>query len=334
MDKVRDFLIKSFRVPNPMNWGYPVLFASLGTILCFFIFRAAYSFLPYTSTSLVGYSFSSLIFTLIVFAAPAVFLARRFNVSISGHYTGIGVLLMALLSGAPLYLLRTALQNVTVFLWMRLGNSVVYPFLFCYTDDHAPLTLSLELLTDTIVPAFGVALFFYGIVWSSIRPKDRRLAMLVIPVLFALFSLDLNGFAGMLLTGWWLCVLRKSIENIWGPILCLIGSRLTGIILSSVLAPADITTLLTYQDISVSYFYAAAPAVVVGIILLMFFSRALGEFNFNYNNSIYGDNLDADFREEQDRVLPPAVAGFNVALLVGVIIIIVMWGLLIGGVRA
>ena len=286
MDKVRDFLIKSFRVPNPMNWGYPVLFASLGTILCFFIFRAAYSFLPYTSTSLVGYSFSSLIFTLIVFAAPAVFLARRFNVSISGHYTGIGVLLMALLSGAPLYLLRTALQNVTVFLWMRLGNSVVYPFLFCYTDDHAPLTLSLELLTDTIVPAFGVALFFYGIVWSSIRPKDRRL------------------------------------------------SRLTGIILSGVLAPADITTLLTYQDISVSYFYAAAPAVVVGIILLMFFSRALGEFNFNYNNSIYGDNLDADFREEQDRVLPPALAGFNVALLVGVIIIIVMWGLLIGGVRA
>jgi hypothetical protein len=83
MDKVRDFLIKSFRVPNPMNWGYPVLFASLGTILCFFIFRAAYSFLPYTSSSLVGYSFSSLIFTLIVFAAPAVFLARRFNVSIS-----------------------------------------------------------------------------------------------------------------------------------------------------------------------------------------------------------------------------------------------------------
>jgi len=66
----------------------------------------------------------------------------------------------------------------------------------------------------------------------------------------------------------------------------------------------------------------------------MFFSRALGEFNFNYNNSIYGDNLDADFREEQDRVLPPALAGFNVALLVGVIIIIVMWGLLIGGVRA
>ena len=54
MDKVRDFLIKSFRVPNPMNWSYPVLFASLGTILCFFIFRAAYSFLPYTSTSLVG----------------------------------------------------------------------------------------------------------------------------------------------------------------------------------------------------------------------------------------------------------------------------------------
>ena len=303
MDKVRDFLIKSFRVPNPMNWGYPVLFASLGTILCFFIFRAAYSFLPYTSSSLVGYSFSSLIFTLIVFAAPAVFLARRFNVSISGHYTGIGVLLMALLSGAPLYLLRTALQNVTVFLWMRLG-------------------------------AFGVALFFYGIVWSSIRPKDRRLAMLVIPVLFALFSLDLNGFAGMLLTGWWLCVLRKYIENIWGPILCLIGSRLTGIILNGVLAPADITTLLTYQDISVSYFYAAAPAVVVGIILLMFFSRALGEFNFNYNNSIYGDNLDADFREEQDRVLPPALTGFNVALLVGVIIIIVMWGLLIGGVRA
>ena len=334
MDKVRSFLVKNFGVPFPMNWGYPVMFASAGVLLCFFIFRAAFAFLPYTSTSLIGYSFSSLLFAVVVFAAPAVFLSRRETVSISGHYTGIGVLLMALLSGAPLYLIRTALQNVTVFLWMRAGGSVVFPFLFCYTDDHTPLILALELLTDTVIPAFGTALFFYGIVWSSIRPKDRRLAMIVIPVLYALFALDVNAFFGMLVTGWWLCVLRKNIENIWGPILCLIGCRLTGIILSDVLAPADITTLLTYQDISVSYFYAAAPAVVVGAILLLFFMRALGEFNFTYNNSIYGDVLDADFREERDHTCPPALAGFNAALLIGVVVIIVMWVLMIKGVRA
>ena len=334
MDKVRSFLIKSFGFPDPMNWGYPVLFAALGTLLCFAVFHASFAILPYTSTSLVGYSFASLIFTLIVFAAPAVFLSRRDPVSISGHYTGIGVLLMAFLSGAPLYLIRTALQNVTVFLWMRAGGSIVYPFLFCYTDDHTPLVLALELLTDTVVPAFGAALFFYGIVWNSIRPKDRRLAMIVVPILFALFSLDLNAFFGALVTGWWLCVLRKNIENIWGPILCLIGCRLTSILLSDVLAPADITTLLTYQDISVSYFYAAAPAVAVGAILLLFFTRALGEFNFTYNNSIYGDVLDADFREERDRTCPPALAGFNAALLVGVAVIIVMWVLMVKGVRA
>ncbi|MCR5615933.1 MAG: hypothetical protein K6F45_07175 [Saccharofermentans sp.] len=334
MDKVRSFLIKSFGVPDPMNWGYPVMFAALGSLLCFVIFRAAYAILPYASTSLLGYSFSSIIFTLIVFAAPAVFLSRRDPVSISGHYTGIGVLLLAFLSGAPLYLIRTALQNVTVFLWMRAGNSVVFPFLFCYTDDHTPIVLALELLTDTVIPAFGAALFFYGIVWSSVRPKDRRLAMIIIPVLYALFTLDLNAFFGALVTGWWLCVLRKNIENIWGPILCLIGSRLTGIIMSTVLAPADITTLITYQDIAVSYFYAAGPAIVVGAILLLFFTKTLGEFNFTYNNSIYGDVLDADFREERDRTCPPALSGFNIALAVGVIIMIVMWVLMVKGVRA
>ena len=334
MDKVRSFLIKSFGFPDPMNWGYPLLFASLGTLVCFIIFRAAYAFLPYTPTSLVGYSFSSLLFAIVVFATPAVFLSRRDPVSISGHYTGIGVLLMAFLSGAPLYLIRTALQNITVFLWMRIGNPVVFPFLFCYTDDHTPLVLSLELLTDTVVPAFCTALFFYGVIWNSIRPKDRRLAMIVIPVLYALFALDVNAFFGMLVTGWWLCVLRKNIENIWGPILCLIGCRLTGIILSGVLAPADITTLITYQDISVSYFYAAAPAIVVGAILLLFFTRALGEFNFTYNNSIYGDVLDADFREERDRTCPPALAGFNVAFAVGMVFIVVMWIMMLNGVRA
>ena len=334
MDKVRSFLIKSFGVPDPMNWGYPVLFASLGSLLCFAIFHASYAFLPYASTSLLGYSFSSILFSLIVFAAPAVFLSRRDPVSISGHYTGIGVLLMALLSGAPLYLLRTALQNVTVFLWMRAGNSVVFPFLFCYTDDHTPIVLALELLTDTVIPAFGTALFFYGIVWSSVRPKDRRLAMIVIPVLYALFALDVNAFFGALVTGWWLCVLRKNIENIWGPILCLIGCRLTGILLSSVIAPADITTLITYQDISVSHFYAAGPAAAVAAILLLFFAKALGEFNVTYNNTVYGEVLDADFRDERDRTCPPALSGFNVALLVGVIVMIVMWVLLVKGVRA
>lgn len=334
MDKVRNFLIRSFGVPHPMNWGYPVLFAALGSFLCFVIFRASYAFLPYAPTSLVGYSFSSILFAFIVFAAPAVFLARRFTVSISGHYTGIGALLMAFLSGAPIYLLRTALQNITVFLWMRAGGSVVFPFLFCYTDDHTLITLSLEMLTDTVVPAICAALFFYGLIWSSIRPKDRRLAMIIIPVLFAVFSLDLNGFAGLLVTGWWLCVLRKYIENIWGPVLCLIGCRLTGIMVGSVIGTADITTLLTYQDISASYFYAAAPAIVVGCILLMFFSKSLGEFNFTYNNSIYGDVLDADFREEQDRTLPPALSGFNVAFFVGVVLMIIMWVLMLKGIRA
>jgi hypothetical protein len=333
MEQIIGFLRRNFVIPNPMNWGYPVLFAGIGSIISFLVSKAAFNFLPFSSTSIVGCTLITILFVLAAFIMPAVFLSGMTSDDIAGRYTGIGVLLMSFLSGAPVYLIDTACRNIITYLWMRSGNSVVFPLTFYYNAESGLSVLGLEFLTDTLIPAIGMSLFFYGLLWSCFKPSQRKAAALIIPLLYAAFSFDFLGLVGVIVTGWWLLTLRRNIDNIWGPILCLIGSRATGIIIGSIISPVDITSLRTYQDISISCFYAAAPAIVVAVILFAFFLKTLGEFNYTYNNSIYGDNLDADYLSSREHFAPSALKGFNVAALIGVIICAVIWIMLYKGVR-
>ena len=334
LQAVKDFIVNSFKYPKPFNWGYPLLFGGIGTaaalLLLHILFGGAF---PFSSTSLIGCAVIVIVLVMMAFVIPSVLLAEKGGLDITGRYTGIGALILAFLSGAPLYLIKASLHNLSVALWLRMGGSIVFPAVFYHLEDINASTLFLSIFIDTLVPAFGFSLFFLGIVWQGFSEKNKIWAFIIIPLLLALFSFDFLNLAGIIIIGWWLCMARSRTENIYGPVLALLGCRFTGILISGIVEELDITTIRVFSDIPNTIYYSSVPALFVALILLAFFRKTLSEFHIAYSNSaeIFGDGR---LPEEKDGGKAAGFfRGFNLAMILGILIFVVFWALLFNGVR-
>lgn len=335
LSRAARFLKRSFKIPDALNWGYPVMFAGIGAILALLIRLAVMSTdVDYSQTSIIGYVLFISLFVLMAFIIPTVMLSGRFNrydaqspsAHVIGDYTGLGVLILAFLSGVPLMLLKSSLYNIFCYLWLRMGNSIRFPTFFCYVEDPTLLEIILQFLSGTVIPAIGVSLFFYGLLWSSVRIRDFKAACILIPILYALFSFNTFDIAGALACGWWLCILRRNTENIWGPALCLIGCKLTELVIGNTIPTVDITEIRIYSDISSKFFYSSIPSIFVAVILFAFFYKVLSEFHITMTNSSYGDNLKVLEQEKiRDESIPPLINGVNIPLFIGIIFAILIW---------
>lgn len=331
----KGFFQKRFGVPAPFNWGYSFMFAAIGTtvtlMLALILFESGC--LPFSTTSLVGCGLITVMMTTAALMLPAVFIPGKTGLDIAGKYTGAGTLIMSFLSGAPVFLIRASFRNIFTYLWLRLGNSVVFPALFSYTAENTRTSLALQVFTDTLIPALGISVFFYGLMWSGIRSIDKDLSIWVIPLLLVLYSLNFPDLPGILVTGIWLCRVRKDADNIWGPFLCLSGSRFFSIIMSGVISEVDLTTLRTYSDMPVTFFFSSIPALVVAGILFAFFRKMLGDFNYNYTADVYGSEGSKYTPPDDSGKVDRFRAGFNTAFFIGVIIFIAFWVLMFKGIR-
>ena len=328
---VKNFIVRQFKYPKPFNWGYPVFFAGVGVGVAFLLLKLFFDSVTISSTSLVGCAVTVLVLIMAAFVAPSVLIAEKGGLDITGRYTGVGVLILSFLSGAPVYLLKASLHNISIALWLRMGGSVIFPGVFYYLQEITGLTLALSILIDTLIPAFGISLFFLGTVWQGFTEKNKRWAFIVIPVLIALFSFDFLDLPAILIIGWWLCIVRSRTENIYGPVLVLLGSRFTGILIGSIVTELDITTIRTYSDVPGTIYYSSIPAIIVALILISFFRKTLGEFHFAYSADIYGDNRDPEIKDGSKAA--GLLFGFILTLILGLIIMIVFWKLLFDGVR-
>ena len=331
----KGFFQKRFGVPRPFNWGYSFLFAAIGTVvtlmLALIVFESGS--LSFSTTSIVGCGLITVIMTTAALMLPAVFIPGRTRLDIAGKYTGAGTLIMSFLSGAPIFLIKASFRNLFTYFWLRLGNSVVFPALFSYAVDDAKATLALQIITDSLIPSLGISVFFYGLLWSGIRNSDKDLSYWVIPILLSLYSLNFPDLPATFVTGIWLCRVRKDADNIWGPFLCLAGSRFFSIIMKGVISEVDLTTLRTYSDMPVTFFFSSIPALVVAGILFAFFRKMLGEFNYYYTTDVYGDEGSKYNAPDDTQTVNRFRAGFNTALFIGVIIFVIFWILMFKGIR-
>ena len=335
MDAPRSFgtqILKAFKIPNPYNWGYPVFFGAAGFILSFLLLKLLFAgTFPFSSTSLIGCAVIVIFIVMFAFITPSVLIAEKSGLYITGRYTGIGALILSFLSGAPLYLFKASFHNLMLAIWLKSGGSVIFPAVFYHVDEVSGPLLLLEILIDTIIPAFGFSLFFLGAVWQGFPEKDKKLAFIIIPVLIALLSFDFINMPAILLIGWWLCVVRNHTENIYGPILALIGSRLTGILIDSIVGEIDLTTVRVFSDIPSTIYFASIPALIVAFILLAFFRKTLGEFHFAYTADIYGDNRQPEVKDGGKA--GSLLKGINLTFVLGFMILVVLWMLLLKGIR-
>ncbi|MBO4449008.1 MAG: hypothetical protein J5777_00315 [Clostridiales bacterium] len=324
-----------FGIPHPFNWGYSFMFAALGAAVVMLLSKIVFDsgIIAFSTTSPVGCGLITVLMTTVALMTPAVLIPEKNGRDISGRYTGAGTLIMSFLSGSAIFLIRASFRNIFTYIWLRLGNSVVFPALFSYASDNSKATMALQILTDSLVPALGISVFFYGLLWSGIRNDDQDLAYFVIPFLLCLYSLNFPDLPGIFVTGVWLCRVRRDSGNIWGPFLCLAGSRLFGFLLTGVIDEVDLTTLRTYSDMPTTFFFSALPAVVVAVIIFAFFRKILGEFHNSYNADVYGEEGSKYSAGDDTLRVDRFRAGFNTAFFLGVIIFIGLWVLMFRGIR-
>ncbi|SCW56889.1 hypothetical protein SAMN02910456_01908 [Ruminococcaceae bacterium YRB3002] len=328
-NKVIDYISKCFLPPKRLNWGYPVFLMAVGMLVTYLLRLTIFEFdPPFSPTSL---AFNALIvpfMTLVALIIPAIALASSDphldGDKITGEYKGVGANMIALLSGIPLSLIVTSLHNMSTWLWLRLGRSMIYPAFMSYIDDAGLFDKMLDITTQSVIPALGIAVFFTGIMWSAFKEDQGFIRTVIIILFLVAYSLNFIDIPGTIVTGIWICFLRQRTKSAFAPFLAMSAMKITEILFSGTLTRVDITTLQTYSDIPVSVFYASVPAIFIGLILFAFFKQSLDDFEYTYNSDLLG--REAEERSAEEIVNDPVfMRGFNPALLIGLVILAALW---------
>ncbi|MCQ2515618.1 MAG: hypothetical protein MJ094_01985 [Saccharofermentans sp.] len=324
--KIKNFLKHNFGKPEQMTWGWAlmVMFALLALVYASICALKSIE-LPIAVTSIVGYSSLMLIITALVYVFPALMLSQDFQLKVPGKYTGVGVLLLSLLSGIPLMMINVALYNLSAWLTLVLNDKSIYPVFFSFGGGSELTTIALKLFSQTVIPAFGAAIFFFGLLWSRFKSTERTAAIVVISLSFALSSLDFTSVLGLIVVGIWCCFLRSRAHNIWAPFVCLISLKVSEYLFPGILAKIDIFNVQTYADIDSTFFYSSLTACFMGYLLLQFFIRVLNNFE-NYVKHEFDD-------ETENATIPPFDKSIRLSLVLALGIIITLWVLTIKGVH-
>ena len=328
LNGIRNFIKINFLPPRKMNWSYPLFIMSVGLLVSCLLAYGVQSILPFTPTSLAFCSLVIPFLTLISLIVPAISLSSNNEdltvTGIAGNFTGIGPLMIALFSGVPLSLLYSSLHNISAYLWLRMGNQIVFPAFMCYNQDDSLIAKILEVVTQSVIPALGISLFFTGLMWSLFRDRNKYLGMVIIVLFYALFSLNVIDLPGTVVIGIWILILRKKTDNIFAPFLSMVAMKITEICFSSILSQVDITTLQTYSDIPATFFYSSVPAIFVAMILFSFFKVSLDDFERIYYSDLLGRESETTDEEIEKRI-QPVVRGLNPALIAALINLAAVW---------
>lgn len=314
----------NFGRPAVMTWGWPLMILSLIT-LAFLGLRCLLNDpeMLFPATSLVGCSALMILLTLCALVLPAVMFSRGIEDRVTGHYTGIGTLILAFISGVPLMMIRIPLYNIIAWLTLRFTGKSIYPVFF-HADPDSTYGIVLAILCDTVIPAFGVALFFFGFLWTRFKGTDRFKALVVVTIAYVLFSMDFTSILAIAAAGIWCSYLRARTHNMWAPFLCLISMNLSEMMLPGTLSRIDIFEVQTYADIGTTYFYSSLPSFFMGMVLILFFIRVLDSFSISVRHEITG--------MEYDDTIPAFDKSINLSLLLTLAVFITVWVLIIKGV--
>lgn len=278
--------------------------------------------IPFGVTSLVGCSLFLILMTLCALVLPSASLSTGFEDTILGHYTGIGALLLSVISGIPLMMLKVSLYNFTAWTTLRLGERSVFPVIF-HAEPETIYGTVLSILSETVIPAFGMSLFFFGLLWGRFKSTDRFRAAVVIISAFVLYSMDFTSVFATAATAVWCFYLRSRVRNVWAPFLCLVSASVSELFLPESLSKIDIFSVQTYADIGTTYFYSSIPAFFMGMVLLLFFIRVLDSFSISLRHEIHDD--------EYDEYIPAFDKSINLSLILTIAVFITIWVLIIQG---
>lgn len=281
--------------------------------------------IPVAPTSLIGYSIISILMTMIVLFLPGFAFSQGMYEQTLGRHSGVGALLMAFSSGIPLMMVTTAIYNFSSWLLLRMGSSVIFPVFFYHGGTESKAGMVLAILVDTVIPAAGASVFFFGLMWSRFRSRERFAGYIIIACAYMLYSMDFFGASSLFFTGLWCCFLRTKTGSVFGPFLAIVSARLSQFLFTDTLTKIDILSVQTYSDIDATFFYASLPALFIGLILIAFFMKNLNAFHDSY--------CDEEENRMYDQVIPAFDKSLNLTIIVAGIVFATIWIMLIKGVH-
>lgn len=242
-------------LPRAAMVGNAVLFCAFCSTVVMLVWRfLPDNALPFSKTSIIGFSLITLTRLFLSLLLPIVFFARRYRIQdkhLLGRYPGAGALLLSFLIGCPSALILVSIHNLLLRLWVTQGVSLALPAFFYATSDTSRETEILILITAFLIPVLLQELFFRGL-FFSVWPQNASAApkILLSGLLFALFMQNPVDFIPLLLLGFLLAYVRQTTGHFLSPVITQAAMLLSYYLF---------LPLITYQDYS--------PAIVAAGLL-------------------------------------------------------------------
>lgn len=281
--------------------------------------------LPFSKTSLIGFSVITLARLFLTLLVPALFFAYWYRLPdkrILGTYPGMGAFLFSFLIGIPASVIAVSVHNLLTRFYVLNGISFAAPAFSFVTGDTSDESRILIYGVVFLIPILVQEVFFRGLLFSVWpRPQGTLVKIVLGALLFALFMQYPEEFFLFFVLGLLLGYIRHATDNLLCPILAQISMVLTYGVFSRFLPWLDRTQIRSAADLDKVSLYAA---VAVLIINLFTFLPVLSNFRrISHDTDSYSNDPDAG-----QTVPMKGTVGWS--FVISLILLAAVWVILLG----
>lgn len=281
--------------------------------------------LPFSKTSLIGYSvitISRLFLTLLV---PVIFFTYWYRLPdrrILGTYPGVGAFLFSFLIGIPASVILVAAHNLMTRFFVIKGISFASPAFSFVTEDTSSESKILMYGVVFLIPILAQEIFFRGFLFSVWPRSQGTLVKITLSaLLFALFMQYPEEFLLFFVLGLLLGYIRHSTDNILCPILTQISMVVTYCLFSRFLPWLDRAQIRSAADLDKVSLYTAVAVLTINLFT---FLPVLSNFRrISRDTDSYTNDPDSG-----DTVPMKGTVGWS--FVISLILLAVVWVILLG----
>jgi len=252
--------------------------------------------LPFSKTSLIGYSVITISRLFLALLLPSIFFTGWYRLPdrrILGTYPGIGAFLFSFLIGIPASLITVAVHNLMTRFFVAEGISFASPAFSFVTEDTSSESKLLMYAVVFLIPILAQELFFRGFLFSIWPRSQGTLVKITLSaLLFAMFMQYPEEFIPFFLLGLLLGYIRHATDNLLCPILTQISMVLTCFLFSRFLPWLDRDQIRSTADLDKVSLYTAIAVLTINIFT---FLPVLANFRrISHDTDSYTNDPDTD----------------------------------------
>lgn len=281
--------------------------------------------LPFSKTSLIGYSVITVARLLLALLLPAVFFTSWYRLPdkrILGTYPGMGAFLFSILIGIPASVIAVAVHNLCTRFFVLHDIVFASPAFSFVTEDVSSESRFLMYGVAFLIPILVQEIFFRGFLFSVWpRPQGTLVKITLSALLFALFMQYPEEFFLFLALGLLLGYIRHATDNILCPILTQISMVVTYSLFSRFLPWLDRAAIRSAADLDKVSLYAAVAVLTINLFT---FLPVLSNFRrISHDTDGYTNDPDAPLKV-------PVKGTVGWSFVISLILLAAVWVILLG----